>query len=118
MLRDDTKALAVAPKGAAIERPTTPDQLAAAWLIGYSGATRRAYATDLREWAEWLDRAGVEAFAAHRAHVEAFARELELLGRARSTVARKLAALAGYYTYAEDEGLVERSPLKRVRRPQ
>src|SRR4029450_4630439 len=42
---------------------------------------------------------------------------MEALGRARSTVARRLCSLAGFYKYAEQEGLIERSPAVHVRRP-
>src|SRR5436190_3904958 len=96
---------------------TTADEIAAAWLLGYSGATRNAYAADLRCWASWLTSIGVEPLQAHRAHVDAYARSLEEQGRSRSTIARRLASLSGFYSYAADEGLVARSPVTRVRRP-
>lgn len=103
---------------AELARPTTADELAGAWLLGYSRATRQAYAADLREWAGWLDAHDVAPFDAHRAHVEAFVRGLEDRGRAKTTITRKLAALAGFYAYALDEELIGRSPVARVRRPQ
>src|SRR5215211_7503265 len=46
-----------------------------------------------------------------------FARDLEARGRARATVARRLCTVAGFYRYAEQEGLLERSPAAHVRRP-
>ena len=58
-------------------------RLLAAFLVGYEGHTRAAYARDLAE----------------------------TQGRARSTVARRLSALAGFYGYALDEDLIDRSPL-------
>ena len=97
--------------------PTTADELAAAWLLGYRGATRAAYATDLRAWAAWLERYGIEVLSAHRAHVDAYARSLEQEGLSPASIARKLSALSGFYAYAADEGLVMVSPLRRVRRP-
>lgn len=96
---------------------STADDVAAAWLLGYSGATRNAYAADLRCWGSWLAAINVEPLQAHRAHVDAYARSLEEQGRSRSTVARRLAALSGFYAYAADEGLIGRSPVTRVRRP-
>ena len=39
------------------------------------------------------------------------------VGRARATVARRLCTVAGFYRYAEQEGLLERSPAAHVRRP-
>lgn len=111
-----TGALAVLPS--AQPAPIrTADELAAAFLAGYSDATRRAYATDLRCWGDFLARHGVEPLAARRVTVDAYVRQLELDGRAPSTVARRLNALAGFYRYAVDEGLLDRSPLAGVRRP-
>jgi site-specific recombinase XerD len=52
-----------------------------------------------------------------RADVEAYARDLEQAGRARSTVARRLATLAGFYRYAVEEATLPRSPVAHVRRP-
>lgn len=95
----------------------TADQVAAAFLAGYGPATREAYARDLRHWEEFLTRIGLVAFQAHRVHVDAYAREAEEAGIAPATLARRLAALSGFYAYAVDEGLMERSPIARVRRP-
>jgi integrase/recombinase XerD len=91
--------------------------LAAAFLAGYGPSTREAYARDLRTWGEYLAGLGVEVVAAHRAHVDAFVRQGEDAGVAPATLARRLSALAGFYSYALDEGLIERSPVTRVRRP-
>lgn len=100
----------------------TADQvrvLLAAFLVGYEGHTRTAYARDLSDWLAFCARNGIEPLGAHRSHVDAYARELaEVQGRARSTVARRLSALTGFYSYALDEGLIGRSPLTGVRRPQ
>jgi integrase/recombinase XerD len=96
--------------------PMSPDACAAAFLLRYSGATRRAYACDLGEWAGWLQQLGVAPFDAHRSHVELWQRSLEER-RARSTVARKLCSVAGFYRYAFQEGLVARDPCVGVRRP-
>lgn len=102
---------------AALTRITTAEELGAAFLAGYSGATRAAYAADLRRWGRWLAGRGIAPLAAHRVHVDAYARELEAAGLAPSTVARRLSTLSGFYAYAVDEGLVGRSPVARVRRP-
>lgn len=61
--------------------------------------------------------AGRELLAVDRADVEAYARDLEQAGRARSTVARRLATLAGFYRYAVEEAALPRSPVAHVRRP-
>ena len=105
------------PRSHVLDRPGSADAVAAAWLLGYSGATRAAYASDLADFAAWLDRAGLRPFDATRAAIEAYARELELARRSAATVARRLASLSGFYSYAVDEGLIGRSPVARVRRP-
>jgi integrase/recombinase XerD len=94
------------------------NRLLAAFLLGYEGHTRAAYARDLSDWLTFCSRHDIEPLSAHRAHIDAYARELaEVQGRARSTVARRLSALTGFYGYALDEGLIDRSPLAGVRRP-
>jgi site-specific recombinase XerD len=116
MQKDPTTALAVvAPASPAIQ---TADDLAAAFLAGYKPATREQYARDLRCWGRFLAGLGVEPLDAHRVHVEAFCREAEAAGIAPATLARRLSTLSGFYAYALDEGLIARSPVARVRRPQ
>ncbi|MGZ6838793.1 MAG: site-specific integrase [Blastococcus sp.] len=77
----------------------------AAFLVGYEGHTRLAYARDLSDWLAFCDRHNVEPLSAHRAHLDAYARELtEVHSRARSTVARRLSAIAGFYREAARAG--------------
>jgi integrase/recombinase XerD len=89
----------------------------AAFLAGYRGLTRDAYALDLRQFIAWCEEHSLRLFAVRRADIECYARELEERGRARATVARRLCTVAGFYRYAEQEGLLERSPAVHVRRP-
>ncbi len=97
---------------------TDPEALTlAGFLAGYSGLTRDAYALDLRQYATWCTQVGVGLFEARRAHIEAFARDLETRGRSRATVARRLCTVACFYRYAEQDGLIEHSPAVHVRRP-
>jgi integrase/recombinase XerD len=91
--------------------------LVAGWLLGYRGHTRRAYLTDLRDFAAWCRRHGLALRTVGRAHVEAYARSLEEAGRARTTVARRLSTVAGLYRYLVEEGYLASSPLERIRRP-
>ena len=56
-------------------------------------------------------------FAVRRADIEGFARDLEAMGRARATVTRRLSTIAGFYKYAVEEELLERSPAAHARRP-
>jgi len=100
-----------------LDRITSPDELAAAFLAGYAPGTRDAYARDLRSWGAYLDGLGVGIFDARRVHVDAYCRAAEESGTAPATVARRLATLSGFYAYATDEELIDRSPVQRVRRP-
>jgi site-specific recombinase XerD len=97
---------------------TDPERLAlAGFLAGYSGLTREAYALDLRVYSTWVADFDLRLFEVRRAHIEAFARELEARGRARATIARRLGTITCFYRYAEQEGLIEHSPAVHVRRP-
>lgn len=87
------------------------------FLAGYRGLTRDAYALDLRQFVAWCEQHQVRLFEARRADIECFARDIEERGRARATVARRLCTVAGFYRYAEQEGLLAHSPAVHVRRP-
>src|SRR4051812_9699059 len=65
----------------------------------------------------WCEQHNLKLFAVRPADIECFARDLEGLGRATATVARRLSTVAGFYRYAEDEGLLSPSPAAHVRRP-
>ena len=81
----------------------------AGFLTGYRDLTREAYAFDLRQFASWCRARSVTLFAVRRADIEAFARDLEATGRARATVTRRLSSIAGFYRYAVEEELLNRS---------
>lgn len=89
----------------------------AGFLAGYRGATRDAYALDLRQFVAWCTEHRLSLFSARRADIECYGRALEERGRARATVARRLCTVAGFYRYAEEEGLLAVSPAVHVRRP-
>jgi integrase/recombinase XerD len=107
----------VPPTGIGIGGPAEVECLIAGFLLGHRGHTRAAYLADLKDFAGWCVAGGVELPAVDRADVEAYARDLEQAGRARSTVARRLATLAGFYHYAVEEVALPRSPVAHVRRP-
>lgn len=117
----NTAPLVVDPRGTTT--PTTvgaqdPLHLATGWLVGFGNPrTRRAYATDLRQWSGWLGIAGVGVLEATRTHLEAWARTLEAEDRSPATIARKLAAVAGFYGYCAEEGAIARTPATHLRRP-
>jgi site-specific recombinase XerD len=81
-----------------------------AFLAGYRGQTRDAYALDLRQFVAWCEQHNLKLFAVRRADIECFARDLEARGRATATV-------AGFYRDADEEGLLSPSPAAHVRRP-
>jgi integrase/recombinase XerD len=87
------------------------------FLAGYRGATQDAYRMDLRLFAAWCARQDTALFEVRRVDIERYARRLEARGLARATVARRLSTVAGFYRYAEQEGLILRSPAVHVRRP-
>ncbi len=89
----------------------------AGFLAGYSGETLEGYQTDLRQWIEWIDTAGLAPFDVERAHIELYARWCESEGKARSTIGRRLSTICGFYKYCTQERLIERDPGAHVRRP-
>jgi integrase/recombinase XerD len=102
----------IAPVFTNAERPAL-----AGFLAGYSGLTREAYELDLRQYASWCQQHQLRLFAARRADIACFARDLEARGRARATITRRLCTIAGFYRYAVEEEFLEHSPAAHVRRP-
>jgi len=100
-------------------------RLAAAFLLGYRGHTRRAYFADIRAWYGWCASIDLPPLSARRHHVDRWiAEQLEhprpATGRpvAAATVTRRLSCLSGLYEYAVvDAGLLDASPVVRVKRP-
>lgn len=100
------------------KRPTTAEDVAAAFLLGYAGATRAAYRRDLAALFGWCADHKLAPLALSRAHVDGWAREMaEADGCSPATVARRLSALSGFYRYAVGEDLIVRNPAEHVRRP-
>jgi integrase/recombinase XerD len=100
------------------ERLSADDQLVAAWLLSLGSAhSARAYASDIGQWRGWLQDNDVLFLAALRAHVDAFAHLLVTLGAARTSVARKVAAVSSFYIYAVDARVIDANPAARAWRP-
>ncbi len=96
----------------------TGEQVAAAFLLGYSGHTRAAYSRDLTHWFKFCTTVGIDPLQAGRVHVDAFARHLaEVEDRSPATVARQLSAISGFYRWAVTEDVVTRNPVAAIRRP-
>ena len=84
-----------------------PERLAlAGFLAGYRGLTRDAYALDLRQFVCLVRAPWAEAVLGPSHRHRALRPGVEEAGRARATVARRLCTVAGFYRYAEEEGLV------------
>ncbi len=100
-------------------------RLAAAFLVGFRGHTRRAYFNDIKAWYAWCAGVGVAPLEAQRHHVDRWIAEQTEVPQARTdkpaaaaSVARRMSCLSGLYDYAVvDVGLIEASPIVRVKRP-
>jgi integrase/recombinase XerD len=93
-------------------------RLTATWLLGFASPhTRRAYATDLARWLDFCRNYDLDPLAARRSHVDAWARTLQAAGLQSRTVARRLASVSSWYTFAVAETTVAHSPTQHVRRP-
>lgn len=90
----------------------------AAWLLGYKSAnTRAAYGRDLRGFVEFCADHDIDPITARRAHIDAYARNLEATGSTPATVARKLSAISSFFGYLVAEEIINRNPADVVRRP-
>lgn len=94
------------------------EDYAAAFLVSYSNPkTREGHATSLRQWFGFCDRMGFTPLATERHQVELFMRQLELDGKGPRTRSQRLTSLRLFYGYLTDEGLLEKDPTVRVKRP-
>jgi integrase/recombinase XerD len=104
-----------APGERVLKFPESGVSLSAAYVRGLpSEATRTVYRRAIRQFTAFMDG---DVLAASRRDVEAYRAHLEALGRAPSTVAVSMTALSGYFSFALDEGSIERNPAGRARRP-
>lgn len=103
-----------APRPAPVAEGDTPlnaRQVAALFLLSHRGRTQSAYETDLKQWFEWCDAFNLDGFAVRRAHVDSWVTAMEQRSRSAATIARKIAAVRGFYVYAMDEEFAEYSPV-------
>lgn len=92
--------------------------LLGAWVASYpSPNTRASYTRDARLFCEFLDAGGLDLLAATRAHLDVFSRARTAAGDADTTVARRLAAVSAFYTYALTVDVVAKNPAQYVARP-
>lgn len=77
---------------------------------GLSPHTVRAYASDLGQFLDWADRAGVDVLATTHRQLRRYLAELDAARYARRTVARRLAAVRTFYRYLVDTDVLEVDP--------
>lgn len=93
-------------------------RLGAAWLSEHTPATAAAYAADLRTFFGYCEDIGTPPLACGRTELNLFrAHLLGPGGLSAKTTARKLTALSGYFAWATEEGLLDKNPMLRVKRP-
>jgi site-specific recombinase XerD len=84
---------------------------------GLGEQTRRAYAVDLGQLAEWASAQEIAPQAVDARVLRRFAGVLSERGNSRSTVARKLAAFRAFYRVLVERGDLEASPADLVASP-
>ena len=81
------------------------------------GKTRRAYAVDLGQLADWAAAHGLQPGDLSHRELRRFAAVLGENGAAKSTVARKLAAVRTFYRHLVERGELEANPADLVSSP-
>jgi len=84
---------------------------------GASEHTLRAYATDLRMFAEFLAGRGRALTDADVRDVRGFLASLQIAGLARSTVARRTAAVRSFFKFLVRDGIQKTNPTSALRTP-
>jgi site-specific recombinase XerD len=84
---------------------------------GMGEKTRRAYGVDLAQLGEWAAGRGLEPAALTHRELRRFAAVLGERGAAKSTVARKLAAIRTFYRHLVERGEVDANPADLVSSP-
>jgi site-specific recombinase XerD len=84
---------------------------------GLGDKTRRAYGADLGQLGEWAAARGLEPRELGHRDLRRFAAALGEAGAAKSTVARKLAAIRTFYRHLLERGEIEANPADLVSSP-
>jgi site-specific recombinase XerD len=84
---------------------------------GMGEKTRRAYGVDLAQLAEWAAARELEAHQLGHRQLRHFAGVLSERGAAKSTIARKLAAIRTFYRHLVERGELEANPADLVAAP-
>lgn len=77
---------------------------------GASPHTVRAYASDLRRYLEWADRAGVDPLRLSHRDLRRYLGELDRARYSRRTVARRLSSVRSLFAHLVDTGVVGTDP--------
>ncbi len=84
---------------------------------GTAEKTRRAYGVDLAQLGEWAAGRGLRPTDVSHRDLRRFAAVLGESGAAKSTVARKLAAIRSFYRHLVERGELESNPADLVSSP-
>lgn len=97
----------------------TAELAAAGYLARYSGGTRESYRVSLKLLFQWCQGLGVDVLDGMRRPVlELFGRYLEEDRHNQPvTVAHHLSIVRGFYSFAEIDGYIEKSPATHLRMP-
>jgi integrase/recombinase XerC len=94
------------------------------WFLSHLDLERRlsentlqAYGRDLSHLAEFLERSDVDLPAATYPLLRRWLAQLATRGYARSSIARRVAAVRSFYRWAKGQGLVEKDPAALLGRP-
>lgn len=94
-----------------------PDEFVAS-LVSVSPHTRSAYAHDVREFVAWAERGGCPSPAdLDRRALRRYLAYLDTRGFARSSIARKAAAVRAYLRWLRRHGVIETDPGRGLRAP-
>lgn len=98
---------------------TTAELAAAGYLARYRGGTRETYRVTLKILWDWCASNGVEVLVGMRRPIlELFARHLEeVRGNSASTVAHHISIVRGFYSFAEIDDYIDKSPATHLRMP-
>jgi len=87
-------------------------------LTGASPHTRKAYESDLRQFVTWAERGGAAApEAVDHLVLRRYLAYLTTRGMARTTIARKAAALRAFFGWLRRRGVVAADPTRNLRAP-
>lgn len=87
-------------------------------LTGSSPHTRKAYASDLRQFVAWAERGGAPGpEAVDHLTLRRYLAYLTTRGMARPTIARKAAALRAFFGWLRRRGVVTADPTRNLRTP-